>query len=113
MNLYVGIDVAKDKHDCYITNSDGEVLFQVFTIANNLDGFNDLYQKIKSVSRNLSKVKVGLEATGHYSYNFLGYLLDKGLPTLYSSALSRHFPSHLCTSTKGNVDDKVNVAFSS
>ena len=30
--IFVGIDVAKDKHDCFITNSDGEVLFQVFTI---------------------------------------------------------------------------------
>ena len=85
--IYVGIDVAKDKHDCYITNSDGEVLFKVFTIENNLDGFNDLYRKIKSVSRNLSKVKVGLEATGHYSYNLLGYLLDKGLPTFVINPL--------------------------
>jgi len=85
--IYVGIDVAKDKHDCYITNSDGEVLFQVFTIENNLDGFNDLYQKIRSVSRDTSKVKVGLEATGHYSYNLLGYLLDKGLPTFVINPL--------------------------
>lgn len=36
--IYVGIDVAKDKHDCFITNFDGEVLFKAFTIANNLDG---------------------------------------------------------------------------
>ena len=28
----------------------------------------------------VTKVKVGLEATGHYSYNLLGYLIDKGLP---------------------------------
>ena len=27
------------------------------------------------------KIKVGLEATGHYSYNLLGFLLDNGLPT--------------------------------
>ena len=26
--IYVGIDVAKDKHDCFITNSDGKVLFK-------------------------------------------------------------------------------------
>ena len=77
--IYVGIDVAKDKHDCFITNSDGEVLFNAFTIANNLDGFNDLYLKIKSVTEDITKVKVGLEATGHYSYNLLGYLVDKGL----------------------------------
>lgn len=79
--IYVGIDVAKNKHDCFITNSDGEVLFKAFTITNNLDGFNELYQKIASVMDDVTKIKVGLEATGHYSYNLLGFLLDKGLPT--------------------------------
>ena len=78
--IYVGIDVAKDKHDCFITNSDGEVLFKAFTISNNLDGFSELYQKIESVMDDVTKIKVGLEATGHYSYNLLGYLIDKGLP---------------------------------
>ena len=47
--IYVGIDVAKDKHDCFITTSDGEVLFKAFTIANNLTGFTELYQKIEFV----------------------------------------------------------------
>ena len=79
--IYVGIDVAKDKHDCFITNSDGEVLFKPFTISNNREGFDTLFQRISSVSEDLTKVKVGLEATGHYSYNLLGFLLDKGLPT--------------------------------
>ncbi len=79
--IYVGIDVAKNKHDCFITNSDGETLFKPFTISNNMAGFDDLHQKIESVTKDVSKVKVGLEATGHYSYNLLGYLLDKGLPT--------------------------------
>ena len=79
--IYVGIDVAKDKHDCFITNSDGEVLFPVFTIQNNRNGFDDLFSKIQSTSSDVSNIKVGLEATGHYSYNLLGYLIDKGLPT--------------------------------
>ena len=79
--IFVGIDVAKDKHDCFITNSDGEILFNVFTIPNTLNGFDDLYQKILSVTEDVNKVKVGLEATGHYSYNLLGYLIDKGFPT--------------------------------
>ena len=79
--IYVGIDVAKDKHDCFITNSDGEILFKAFTIQNNRIGFDELYQKIRSVEVDMSKIKVGLEATGHYNYNLLGYLLDKGLPT--------------------------------
>ena len=79
--ILVGIDVAKDKHDCFISNSDGEVLFDVFTIPNTMDGFSELYEKISSVAEDLSKVKVGLEATGHYSYNILGFVLNKGLTT--------------------------------
>ena len=85
--IYVGIDVAKDKHDCFITNSDGEVLFQVFTIQNNRKGFDDLFSRIQSTSSDVSNIKVGLEATGHYSYNLLGYLIDKGLPTFVINPL--------------------------
>ena len=85
--IYVGIDVAKDKHDCFITDSDGEILFPVFTIQNNRDGFDDLFAKILSISSDFSNIKVGLEATGHYSYNLLGYLLDKGLHTFVINPL--------------------------
>ena len=62
----VGIDVAKDKHDCFILSSEGEVLADVFTIANNRDGFETLLQRIHSCTRPTDKIKVGLEATGHY-----------------------------------------------
>ena len=79
--IIVGIDVAKDKHDCFIINSDGEVLYDVFTIPNTLDGFNVLLHNILSASDKTDKIKVGLEATGHYSYNLLGFLLNNGLPT--------------------------------
>ncbi len=79
--IFIGIDAAKDKHDCFIVSSDGEVLYDVFTISNTLDGFNNLLSKIKSVTLDLDKTKVGLEATGHYSYNLLGFLLDNGLTT--------------------------------
>ncbi len=85
--IYVGIDVAKNKHDCFITNSDGEILFKAFTILNNREGFDTLFQKIASVAEDLTKVKVGLEATGHYSYNLLGFLLDKGLTTFVINPL--------------------------
>lgn len=85
--IYIGIDVAKDKHDCFVTNSEGEILFNSFTIPNNADGFNDLYQKISSLTNDFSNVKVGLEATGHYNYNLLGFLIDKGLPTFVINPL--------------------------
>lgn len=79
--ISVGIDVAKDKHDCFIISSEGEVLADVFTIPNNMEGFHCLLEKIQGCSSPQDKIKVGLEATGHYSYNILGFLLDNGLPT--------------------------------
>jgi transposase len=85
--VYVGIDVAKDKHDCFIVNSDGEVLYDVFTIQNNMDGFEDLLFKIKTVSKNPDKIRVGLEATGHYNCNLLGFLKSKGLATIVINPL--------------------------
>ena len=66
--IYVGIDVAKDKHDCCILGSDGEILFSSFTIQNTLQGFDTLYEKIWSLTSDLTEIKVGLEATGHYRY---------------------------------------------
>ena len=77
----VGIDVAKDKHDCFILSSEGKTLTGVFTIANNRDGFELLLQTIRSCTSPTDNIKVGLEATGHYSYNILGFLLEKGMPT--------------------------------
>jgi Transposase and inactivated derivatives len=85
--IYVGIDVAKDKHDCFIISSEGEVLHDVFTIPNCMAGFNELYQRISLASEDLGNVKVGLEATGHYSYNLLGFLLDEGLSTFVINPL--------------------------
>ena len=86
MTILVGIDVAKDKHDCFFMNSEGEVLAKSFTILNNKEGFDFLYKKIQSVSSS-DNIKVGLEATGHYSYNIIGFLLNKDLATFILNPL--------------------------
>ena len=83
--IYVGIDVAKDKHDCCILGSDGEILFSPFTFQNSLQGFDALYEKILSLTSDLSEIKVGLEATGHYHLNLLRSLLDNGLASFLLS----------------------------
>lgn len=77
----IGIDVSKDKHDCFILSSEGEVLADAFTVPNNMEGFTTLLKRIQDCTTPQDKIRVGLEATGHYSYNLLGFLLDNGLPT--------------------------------
>lgn len=41
---YIRINVAKDNHNYIIANSDEEILFKSFTIPNNKDGVDTLYQ---------------------------------------------------------------------
>ena len=87
--LYIGIDVSKHKHDCFITNADGEVLADPFTIQNSREGFEELYRRIKSLMPRPSgeNTKVGLEATGHYSDNITGFLRKNGLPPVILNPL--------------------------
>lgn len=78
--LFVGIDVAKSKHDCCIIDSDGVIYTDSLCIANSKKGFETLYSAIRSAldSNDLSNVKIGLESTGHYSTNITNYLYSKG-----------------------------------
>ena len=55
MMISVGIDVSKDKHDCFIFSSEGEVLSDVFTIPNTMDGFHSLLQQIWKCSNSKTK----------------------------------------------------------
>lgn len=105
---FVGIDVAKDKHDCFIINSEGEVLYDVFTIQNNITGFEDLLFKIKTAEQNPDKVRVGLEATGHYSCNILGFLKNVGLETIVINPLYTSL-SRKSISLRKTKTDKVDA----
>lgn len=74
--IYVGIDVAKEKHDCYIVDSDGTVVEDVFTFKNSRKGFLQLLNKIPKHS--LENIKIGLESTGHYGNNLVSFLSEIG-----------------------------------
>ena len=59
--IFVGNDVAKRQARLlYPQSSEGTVLADVFTIANNRIGFETLLSRIQSCSQGESKVKVGL-----------------------------------------------------
>jgi transposase len=106
--ICVGIDVAKDKHDCFVISSEGVVLADVFTIPNNREGFNCLLGRIQACSMPGNKIKVGLEATGHYSYNILGFLLDNGLDSFVINPLHTNL-YRKCLSLRKTKTDRVDA----
>ena len=100
--IYVGIDVAKDKHDCIIMNSDGEIFRNSFTIKNTLEGFNSLIQSIPDVPKN--EIRVGLEATGHYSLNLMNFILEQQLPLIVLNPLQTNLFRKAQTLRKSKTD---------
>ena len=78
--IYVGIDVAKDKHDCCILDDEGRKMYPVFTISNDKVGFDELFSMIEEVMSDKAEIKVGLEATGHYSTDIMILIRPKVYP---------------------------------
>lgn len=76
--IYVGIDVSKDKHDCFAIDSNGEILLDNITIQNNCEGFQILYKSLLNFSNDANNISIGMEATGHYSNNIFNFLTEHG-----------------------------------
>lgn len=106
--IYVGIDIAKHKHDCYIVNSNGEIIKDVFTISNDLDGFTLLLNSIPDVAS--EHIKIGLEATGHYSINLLNFLKDHYHHIVVFNPLQTNLFRKAHTLRK-NKTDKIDARF--
>jgi transposase len=100
--IYVGIDVAKEKHDCFIVSSEGEIIKDVFTFKNNSYGFKSLLAAIPDVPKD--KIKVGIEATGHYSLNLMRFIIDNQLPLVVLNPLQTNLFRKAQTLRKSKTD---------
>lgn len=73
MTYYIGLDLAKYKHDCFIMDGNGEVIKDSFSFPNKVEGFNTLLNVLNSLDPSQEK-RIGLEATGHYGSNIKIFL---------------------------------------
>jgi transposase len=104
--IYIGIDVAKDKHDCCIIDSDGVILNDSLRVSNSYEGFELLYYSILSVlpNKDISNVKIGLESTGHYSTNLQNFLYAKGFQLFILNPLATNLFRKAQTLRKTKTD---------
>jgi transposase len=70
---YIGIDISKYKHDCFIATETES--FQ-FSFENNQAGFKELLGYFKPLVK--QEMIIGLEATGHYGENLKSFLTLHG-----------------------------------
>lgn len=71
--IYVGIDIAAEKHDCCILSESMSVLRQ-FSIANSAEGFAALLAALPAPN----ETKIGLESTGNYGKVLSDFLRRNG-----------------------------------
>ena len=54
--IYIGLDIAKDKHDCFAMNSDGEILIEKLTFQNNIYGFNSFFNSVSQFNESFENI---------------------------------------------------------
>ena len=57
---YVGIDISKYNHDCFICTKTGEVIQENLSFVNTNEGFKELLNLLKSLdnSKQIYKIKI-------------------------------------------------------
>ena len=88
---FVGIDISKYKHDCFIATETGTIITQTLSFSNNKDGFDEFINLLKSLD-NTQEIRIGFEATGHYHLNLMLFLEENGFSFMeFNPALVKKF----------------------
>lgn len=79
--IYVGIDIASEKHDFFMIQAETGITFSKssITIKNSDDGYKKLHESIQDFcgATGDSQIRIGLESTGIYHTNIISFLLSK------------------------------------
>ena len=90
---FVGIDISKYKHDCFICTETCEVIEENLSFTNTNEGFIQLLNLLKSLD-NSQEIRIGFEATGHYGMNLKLFLEKNNYSFMeFNAALVKRFIS--------------------
>ncbi|MDF2632903.1 MAG: family transposase [Caproiciproducens sp.] len=74
--IYVGVDIAKQKHFASVMSSDGEILVSPFGFTNDHTGFQLILSKLTTFEKD--SLIIGMESTAHYGENLICFLFSRG-----------------------------------
>lgn len=75
--LYIGIDVAKNKHDLAVIDEKGNILENNFRFENSYTGFQKLQNRLSCLTEHCNdSIHIVLKDTGHYAYNLIKFLRE-------------------------------------
>lgn len=74
--IYVGVDIAKQKHFASVMSSDGEILVSPFSFTNDHTGFQLILSKLTAFEKD--SLIIGMESTAHYGENLICFVFSRG-----------------------------------
>lgn len=112
MMYLVGIDCAKNKHDCCILDDTMQSIIKSFSFQNNRDGFDYLLNVLKALKPTADKIKIGFEATGHYTTNLKLFLEENDFDYMEFNPIKVHkfIQSVSVRKTKTDKADSKHIA---
>lgn len=103
---FVGIDISKYKHDCFIT-TETDIIIENLSFENNKDGFQKFFNTLSSLDSS-QQIKIGFEATGHYHLNLMLFLEENNFSFMeFNPALVKKFIS--TTTLRRTKTDKADA----
>ena len=105
--IYIGIDISKYKHDCFVCSDTGEVIVENLSFENNKKGFQQFADLLKPYDKN--NVHIGLESTGHYGVNLKLFLINNNYTFMeFNPLLVKEFMKSL--TLRKTKTDKVDAS---
>jgi transposase len=99
---FIGIDVSKYKHDCFIATETG-IQVKAFSFDNNRIGFDLFLETLKSLNQS-QDIRIGLESTGHYGTNLKQFITTSGYTYLEFNPYLTHMFSKALSLRKTKTD---------
>ena len=111
MTRFIGLDIAKYKHDCFIMDENGNVITDSFSFSNDAEGFNTLLNELQKLDP-IQEKRIGLESTGHYGSNLKIFLETSGYSFMEFNPLLVHrfFNGQTLRRTKTDKVDARKIA---
>lgn len=111
--IYVGVDVAKYKHQVAIIDDKGEIHEDNLVVVNNKSGFKKLYEILCRIeSHTEQECQIAMEDTGHYNLPILQFLKQMNYRVYrYNPILIKEFSKvHTLRKTKTDKTDAMVIA---
>ena len=109
--FYCGIDIAKQKHEACIIDSEGDALGESLPFDNSANGCDKLVARLVKLGIDQSDLVIGMEATGHYWLCVHEYLSDAGFDVRVINPLSSEaFRNLYIRKTKNDSRDSFIIA---